>query len=203
MSQTVISAILLAAGESRRMGEFKQLLPFRGKPFVVCCVENLLAARVAEVIVVTGYRSVEIEEALADYAVKIAFNADYQRGMGTSVKCGIRAARQNTTAFLLALADQPQISTEIINQVIAAYEETQPLIAIPHHGEKNGHPIIFSSLLREEALATEPETGLKPVIHAHRAQTCFVEVENNIVLTDFDTPEDYQRSQQDYLLDSG
>jgi len=202
MDSITISAILLAAGESRRMGEFKQLLPFRGKPFVVCCVENLLASRVAEIIVITGYRGAEVKEALADYSIKITFNSDYQLGMGSSVKCGIRATRKDATAFLLALADQPQISTQMINRVIAAYEEAMPLIAIPRYREKNGHPIIFSSLLREEALAMGVETGLKPVIHAHRAQTLFVEVEDDLILTDFDTPEDFQRFPQDYLLDS-
>lgn len=196
-----ISAILLAAGESRRMGQFKQLLPFRGKPFVVCCVENL-AAEVAEVIVVTGYRAADVQEALADYPVTFAHNQNYQQGMGSSVQCGIRAARADASTFLLALADQPQISTPLIKQVISAYETARPLIAIPRYGGKNGHPILFSSELREAALAADPETGLKPVIHANRAQTLFVEVDTDLVLSDFDTPEDYQKWQRDYLLDS-
>lgn len=202
MTQEVISAILLAAGESRRMGELKQLLLFRGKPFVVCCVENLLAARLAEIIVVTGHRSAEVAAVLADYPVKIAVNNDYQLGMGSSVKCGIGAARQDATAFLLALADQPQLSTPLINRVITAYEDAHPLIAIPRFGDRNGHPIIFSSQLREAALAAEPETGLKPVLHANRPQTLFVRMEDNLILTDFDTPEEYRKFRQDYLLDS-
>lgn len=202
MKAKTISAIFLAAGESRRMGGFKQLLSFRGKPFVVSCVENLLAAQVDEVIVVTGYRAADVQEALTDYPVTFAYNQNYQLGMGSSVQCGIRAARTDVTVFLLALADQPQISTPLINQVISAYEAARPLIAIPRYGGKNGHPILFSSELREAALAADPETGLKPVIHANRAQTLFVEVDTEWVLSDFDTPEDYQKWQQDYLLDS-
>ncbi len=202
MNQTAITAILLAAGESRRMGEFKQLLSYRGKPFVVCCVENLLAARVAEVVVVTGHRAADVAAALTGYPVKLAFNENYQLGMGSSVQCGIRAARPDATAYLLALADQPHISTSLINRVITAYEAAQPLIAIPRFGEKNGHPILFSAQLREAALAAEPRTGLKPVIHANRAHTLFIDIEEDAILIDVDTPEEYRKFQQDYLLDS-
>src|SRR5262245_14332755 len=128
MSQ--ISAILLAAGESRRMGKFKQLLPFRGKSFVQSCIDNLLASCVNEVIVVTGHHADDVERELAHRPVKIVFNTDYKLGMGASVQCGVCAAQKDAGAFLLALADQPQISTQTINRLIAAYEDAKPLITI-------------------------------------------------------------------------
>src|SRR5256714_10692389 len=115
----MISAILLAAGESRRMGEFKQLLKFAGQTFVECCADHLLASRVGEVIIVTGHRDADVRHALGGRAVRFAHNPDYRDGMSSSVKRGIRAVSPAAAAIVVALVDQPEIDTAIINRVIA------------------------------------------------------------------------------------
>src|SRR5512143_2764872 len=105
----MISAILLAAGESRRMGEFKQLLTFAGKTFVECCADQLLGSRAGEVIVVTGHREADVRRALGNRPLRPVHNPDYREGMASSVKRGVAAVSPNAVAVLIALADQPQI----------------------------------------------------------------------------------------------
>jgi len=189
----MVSAILLAAGESRRMGEFKQLLPFAGKSFVECCVDSLLASRVDEVVVVTGHRHRDVRDALGNRPVRVVHNPDYQFGMSTSVKCGVEALPLETQACLIALVDQPQIEPEIINRVIDAYVEHRPLIVIPNYNGRNGHPIILDLSLRKEVLAIDTTQGLRQVVHAHSDRLRLVDVDSETVLIDFDLPEDYHR----------
>ena len=189
----MISAILLAAGESRRMGEFKQLLMFAGRTFVECCVDHLLASRVDELVVVTGHRQSDVRRALGSRPVRVAHNADYRDGMSSSVKCGIAAVSPAATAVLVALVDQPQIEPFIINRVIAEYEQRRALIVIPTYNGHNGHPVLIDFQLRDELLTFDPSQGLRQVIHAHAAEVVHVEMATEAVLTDFDYPEDYRR----------
>lgn len=189
----MISAILLAAGESRRMGEFKQLLPYGEKSFVVTCVDNLLASRIDELIVVTGHREAEVRQTLVDRNVKIVSNANYREGMSASIKCGVQAVNETSEAILIALADQPQIGTAVINQVIKVYEKDHPLIVIPVYNNKRGHPIILAARLKAEILAITAEVGLKQVVRAHQTEVVYAGVADDAVLVDFDYPEDYRR----------
>jgi molybdenum cofactor cytidylyltransferase len=189
----MISAILLAAGESRRMGDFKQLLPFQGKTFVECCIDNLLVTNVYEVVVVTGHRQAEVRQALANRHIKFAFNADYQMGMSSSIKCGVQSLDEKTTAILIALADQPQIHSSVINKVIAAYQTEHPLIVVPVYANRRGHPIILDAKLREEILAIDPAQGLRQIVQAHKDQALYLDMMNDSILLDFDYPQDYQK----------
>jgi molybdenum cofactor cytidylyltransferase len=189
----MISAILLAAGESRRMGEFKQLLMFAGRTFVECCADHLLASRVDELVVVTGHREADVRRALGERAVRFMHNADYRDGMSASVKRGMAGVSSAATAVLVALVDQPQIDSSIINRVITEYEKHPALIVIPTYNGRNGHPVLIDLQLRDQLLAFDASQGLRQVIHAHAADVLHVEVATDAVLTDFDYPEDYQR----------
>ena len=189
----MISAILLAAGESRRMGEFKQLLRLGDKTFVEHCVDNLLASHVDEVIIVTGHRELEARRAIGDRPVRFAHNADYQSGMASSIKRGVQALSESTRACVLALVDQPQIGAGVINLVIETYEKTPAIIVIPTYGGRNGHPILFDVSLKEEILTINLEQGLRQVVRGHLDQVARVEVSSRAVLEDCDLPEDYER----------
>ena len=189
----MISAILLAAGESRRMGNFKQLLQWNGKTFVECCVDNLLAAGVEEIFVVTGHREKDVRHALAHRNVKFIFNADYKAGMSSSIISGVAALPEKTTAILIALADQPQIDANIIKKVIAVFETRQPLLVVPAFENRRGHPIILSAKLKQEIFAIDPQEGLRQVVQAHQDETIYVEVTDKAVLLDFDYPQDYEK----------
>jgi molybdenum cofactor cytidylyltransferase len=187
----MISAVLLAAGESRRMGDFKQLLDFNGKTFVACCVDNLLASRADEVIVVTGHRDRDIRLALVGRPVRFAHNEDYRQGMSSSIKRGIEAVSKEARACLIALVDQPQITTEIINRVIEAYERARPIVVIPSYCGQGGHPILLDMSLKDEILRMDSGPGLRQVVYAHAPTR--IDVSTDAVLMDFDRPEDYRR----------
>jgi molybdenum cofactor cytidylyltransferase len=186
----MVSALLLAAGESQRMGQFKQLMPFRGKSFVQCCVDNLLASRAREVIVVTGHRAEEVRNALSGRSVRFAHNPDYRQGMSSSIKCGIRAISDRASAVIIALVDQPHIGTDIFDLLIATYEKDRPLIVVPSYGGRVGHPVLLDMRLKEEILAMDPSIGLRQVIGAHQQDTARVEIGDQSILKDFDSPED-------------
>jgi molybdenum cofactor cytidylyltransferase len=188
----MVSAIVLAAGESRRMGDFKQLLPFKGKTFVECCVDNLLAAGVEEIFVITGHREQEVRHALARRNVRFVFNANYKAGMSSSIISGVTALDEKTTAILIALADQPQIDTGIIKKVIAVFETTQPLLVVPTFEDRRGHPIVLNAKLKQEILALDPNEGLRQIVHTHKDETIYVEVADKAVLVDFDYRQDYE-----------
>jgi molybdenum cofactor cytidylyltransferase len=193
----MISAILLAAGESRRMGQFKQLLPLGDKTFVEHCLDSLLASRVDEVVVVTGYRQAEVRNAIGKRAARFVFNPAYQSGMASTIKTGVEALSKNALACLIALVDQPRVATDAIDLLIGTYEEAKPLIVIPTYEGKNGHPVLIDLKLKEEILTMDLGEGLREVIRRHSSQIVHVEVGNRAVLEDCDLPEDYQRLLKD------
>ena len=193
LNNRMISALLLAAGESRRMGSFKQLLIFEGKTFVERCADELLASAVGEVIVVTGHREADVRRAVGGRPVRFAHNADYKLGMSYSLKRGLAAVTDGADAVLIALVDQPQITTAIFDEVIDTYRNHRPLLVVPSYAGRNGHPIIVDMKLREEVLAMDPEQGLRRVVRAHAGDTIHVEVGTDLILKDFDYPEDYRR----------
>jgi len=189
----VISAILLAAGESRRMGRFKQLLELGERTFVEHCIENLLASRVGEVVVVTGHRESEVRAALKLAPVKFAHNASYRSGMSSSIKRGVQAVSDKAKACLISLVDQPRIDTHTINKLVAEYERSSRPIVIATFGGRRGHPIILDLSLKEEILGIDESIGLRQVISAHASEIAYVEVYTNAVVEDCDSPEDYER----------
>ena len=192
MRDQPISAILLAAGESRRMGTPKQLLTFRGKTFVETCVDNLLASEIAEVIVVTGHRDDEVTRAVGNRQVRYAHNDNYRSGMASSIKSGIRAVSSDCKACIVALVDQPRIGPDVVNAVIENYQSPS-LIVIPTYNGKKGHPVLLDLTLRDEILQMDDNEGLRQVVHAHQAETSLLEVSSNAILEDCDFPEDYER----------
>ena len=189
----MFSAVLLAAGESRRMGEFKQLLPFGGKTFVACCVDNLLASRVSEVVVVTGHRAVDVRGAVGARPVTFAHNEEYRSGMSSSIKRGLEALSPSARVLIVALVDQPQIGPAVVDQVIEAYERERPLIVVPTYNGRNGHPIAIDLSLKEEIKDMDPDQGLRQVVRAHKESVAYTEAASEAVLIDCDLPEDYRR----------
>jgi molybdenum cofactor cytidylyltransferase len=189
----MITAILLAAGESRRMGKLKQVLPLGDKTLVEHCIDNLLASRADDVIVVTGHRESEVRAAIGKRRIRIVRNDDYERGMASSIKCAVKEVSDSAQACIISLVDQPRIDPATINSLIDAYTGGAALIVIPTFEGKGGHPILFDRSLRQEILDMDDKIGLRQVVQAHRDSTMRVEVCNSAVLEDCDLPEDYER----------
>jgi molybdenum cofactor cytidylyltransferase len=189
----LITAVLLAAGESVRMESFKQLLPYRGSTFVETCVDQLLASRAGEVIVVTGHRDADVRKALGPRPVRAVYNPDYREGMASSIRCGTAAVSKEAKAVLIALVDQPQIQSATIDTVISAYEREGPLIVIPDFGGRGGHPILIDLQLREELLALDGAVGLRQVVKDHGDRAIRIDAGGSSILVDCDYPSDYER----------
>lgn len=189
----MISAILLAAGVSRRMGQMKQLLPFGNSNVIRAAIKNLQHTEITELIVVLGHQAELIADNIADLPVKIVLNKNYLTGMTSSVQAGLRALSPETKATLLALVDQPHIPIIVIDQLLDTYRQTQALVIKPQFQGQSGHPILIDTKLKDEILALPDDCGLNKVIKAHAAETIKIAVATGSILEDMDTPEDYQR----------
>jgi molybdenum cofactor cytidylyltransferase len=192
----MISGILLAAGESSRMrGAFKPLLKWGKRTVIGECVHQMRNSQLAEIFVVLGHREMEIRQTLAGSGVQYAINEDYRRGMLSSVKAGLALLSPNEDAALIALVDQPMITKEIIDGLIAAFGSGDKGIALPTCQGKRGHPIIISSKYFEEIMQLDEDSpeGLRQFIDGRRGDTLEVPVSTPAVIEDIDLPEDYER----------
>ena len=189
----MIAGLLLAAGESVRMGTFKQLLPLGGKTFVECCVNTLLSSTLDDVIVVTGHRDQEVRAVLSGIRTRCVTNPDFRSGMSSSIICGVKSMPPEVEAVVIALVDQPLIEPQVINTVIESYRIHRPKIVIPTFAGKNGHPVLIDLALKNEILSMDQSLGLREVVHAHSKETLRVEVMSESVVRDCDYPEDYEK----------
>jgi len=219
--KTMIAGIILAAGESKRMGELKQLLPFGNSTIIETVINNLSSAMLNDLIVVLGHEAERITEHIKHKPIpkgrsepfRIVYNSDYKQGMLTSVKCGIRAAVEGTTrnvtsdrkdAILVALVDQPFLTTNLIDKVIEEFCVRDKGIILPSYNYKRGHPVIIDLKYKDEILNLEGEdAGLRDVIRAHPEDIFYVEVDTDIVIRDIDYREDYLRELGNMGIQSG
>jgi molybdenum cofactor cytidylyltransferase len=187
------SAILLAAGRSRRMGAFKPLLPFGGGTVAGACVGNLRAAGVAEVVVVVGHRGGELKEALArEGGVRFASNEEAGSEMGASIARGVGALGAGAKAVLIALVDQPAVPPEAVRELLEARGRTGARLVVPEWQGRGGHPVLVDLAFREELLRLDARGGLRALFDAHRAEVLRVPVGSPFVTRDMDTWEDYR-----------
>jgi len=186
-----IWAVVLAAGESKRMGEPKLLLPLAGRTMIEAVVEQALASRAERTVVVLGAERERIEAALCRFPVDIAFNPGYKSGMLSSAIRGIKALPGSAHAALILLADQPFITSRVIDAVIAAHEKTHKGIVLPVHGGRRGHPLLLDMKYREEIGRLNPEVGLKELLRRHPGDIHEVPVLDTAVLRDIDNRDDY------------
>ncbi len=190
----MISAIVLAAGESRRMGTTKQLLEWRGSTLLGWVLDTLLASPLDEIILVVGHDAERILERTSNPRVKAVLNPDFRRGMSTSLRRGLTAMDPRAEAFLVALADQPAVPAQAVRELIACFRGSYPekKIAVPAHLGRRGHPVLFSRDYLDEFLALTGDVGGRDILARHPEDVLLVEARTDAVLLDVDTPEDYQ-----------
>jgi len=189
----MISAILLAAGESKRMGELKQLMPFgQNTTIVEQAIDNLLSSAVSEVIVVVGYRAEEVIKNIVGKPVKIAINPNYRQGMSTSIIAGLNLVDSRAQAVMLTLGDQPLINSQTINRLIEEFHNHDRGIAIPTYQGRRGHPIIFAIKYKEKLLELKGDIGGRQIVKDHPDDILEVAVNAGGIITDIDTISDYQ-----------
>jgi len=190
----LLAALVLAAGESRRMGDANKLtIPVDGTPMVARVVDALQQSRAQRVIVVTGHEPERIQDALSDRNVELVHNPDYAEGIGASVRAGVAALGDDVDGALIALADMPWVSTEVINLLIDAFTSDPELsIFIPMFGGKRGNPVLWGAQHFPELLALAGDVGGKALFRRHAAAICYVDVESASVNIDVDTQDALQ-----------
>jgi len=187
----MVSAILLAAGESKRLRMPKLLLPFGKSTILEQTIDNLLNSRVDEVIVVLGHRAEEMMRKLANRPVKIAINPIYHQGMSTSIVKGLSLVNNRAQAIMVALADQPLINSQTINRLIEESLGYDKGIVIPTYQAERGHPVIFASEYKEELLGLKGDIGGRQTIKQHPNDTLEVIADSKAITMDINTINDY------------
>jgi len=194
----MVSGILLGAGESKRMGVNKLLLPWKRKTVFEHCLDTLLGSTLKEVIVVLGGPSkvfkdaLEKRTALADRGGKVAINPYYRRGMSSSIRRGIKVVDPRSQGILIALGDQPFLKTRTVNAIIHAFEQGKGQIIVPSFRGKKGHPVIFHRRFKKELLELRGDRGGRSILLKYPDSIKTFRVKSEGVLKDLDTWQAYK-----------
>ncbi|TWU38232.1 nucleotidyltransferase family protein [Novipirellula artificiosorum] len=189
----MISAIVLAAGRSRRMGTQKMVLPMHGKPMIAHTVDTLLQTQVEQVLVVVGRDKQLIVDTLRDRNVQCVVSPDANEEMLTSVRTGLHALTEPTTAVIVALGDQPAIQVDVVTQMIRCFLDTGAGIIAPVFEGRRGHPLLISIRYRDEILTEFEGLGLRGLLVKHAQDVVELPVACASILDDIDTQADYWR----------
>jgi molybdenum cofactor cytidylyltransferase len=192
--QAAVAAVVLAAGTASRMGEAKLLLPWaNGKNILEHILEQLIRARLDEMIVVTGHYADEVKAIAKAMGASPVHNKAYKTGeMLSSLKTGLRAMPEHISAAFIVLGDQPRIQPKLLYRLLNAYAEGKGEIIAPSYQMRRGHPILISRNYWQEFLDLRGNQSPRDVFNAHASEIHYVEAENDGILRDVDTPQDYE-----------
>jgi len=190
---TDVAAIVLAAGESSRMGRPKPLLPLNGGTFLGHLLDEIRASRVSRTTIVLGHHPDVVLEAMPEIAPIAIVNEQYQLGQLSSLHAGLRAVGDQPDAILMCLADHPFISRQVLDAIIVAHERTHRSIIVPTYGGGRGHPTLFGRQLYAELLDAPLDQGARVVVRAHSKEVLELVVDEPGILADVDTPEQYEQ----------
>jgi molybdenum cofactor cytidylyltransferase len=193
-----VTAIILAAGRSTRMGGPNKLLAeLDGKALVRIVTEQALASKAKDVIVVTGHQAELVERALQGLDVKFVRNADFAKGLASSVKAGVAAVSRDADGAVICLGDMPMISAQLIDHLIEAFAPDRGnLIAVPVSDGRRGNPVLWSRRFFNELMALDGDIGARHLIAKHGEAMAEVPVEGLGAFLDIDTPEGLEAAQR-------
>lgn len=193
-----IPAILMAAGKSTRMGKNKLLLPFDDHSVIAETCDRLLASHVSKVIVVLGNDQDKVREQLANKNVEFVINPNYADGMMTSLQAGMSYLPIDAKFFMVALGDQPLVTTSVYNTLIEATAYTSHKIFIPTYGRERGNPIVLSSEFIDEMLEMDGDVGGRVIIKKYPEEIQEIPVINEGIVINMNTPELYEYWMNEY-----
>jgi molybdenum cofactor cytidylyltransferase len=198
-----VAAIILAAGRSSRMGSHKLLLPYKGRPIVNWVLGAACASRVDPVIIVLGHEAEQVDAALrAERWFLAIHNPWYVNGMSTSLKIGLAATPKHVDGAIILLGDQPLITPEIINAIIAESARAPDAIIAASYQGRRGNPVLFPRQYFVELDAITGDEGGRAVLARHPEQVRLVEIDDTLAGFDVDTPEEYQVLLSEQTLDA-
>lgn len=189
-----VAALLLAAGSSTRMGDANKLLaPVRGRSMVTWAADGILASKASPLIVVTGHEGERVQGVLEDFPATFVHNPDYREGLSSSLRTGLAALPVDIDAVVVCLGDMPEIQSEHIDQLIAAFDPVEGRrICVPVHGRKRGNPVLWSINYVPEMLEISGDVGAKSLLEDHADAVFEVTIDDDGILFDVDTPDRLQ-----------
>lgn len=185
-----VAALVLAAGQSRRMGQENKLLAkLDGIPMLARTVARVQRAGLDELVVVTGHDAERVSGVLAGLEARTAHNRDYDAGLSTSLQIGLGALSDNIDAVVVCLGDMPRLSHEVIDALIAAYDPVEGrCICVPTWQGKRGNPVLFDRRFFPAMCSVKGDVGARHLLGENAELVCEVAVDNHAVLEDIDSP---------------
>lgn len=188
-----LCAIILAGGESRRMGTPKMLLPFKNSTMLEKVIEIIKNSGIKHITVVLGAEMEKISEILKSSEVRTSYNERYKEGMLSSVICGLQSVPADAEAVLVFQGDEPLISPSSVIQVVEGFRSSQRGLVIPVYRKKRGHPLLIAPKYIQEVHLIDPERGLRALAEKHADDVLEVDTDDPGILKDFDTFEEYSK----------
>ncbi len=184
----MISAILLAAGQSKRMGgENKLIKKFRGKCLINHILKSLIKSKVRKIIIVLGYQSFKVKKKLIkSKKIKFIYNKSFKSGMASSIKAGLKKISKKNSGFLVVQGDMPFVSKTIINSLCSSIKRADKEIFIPFYKSKAGNPIGFKISFLKFLMKIKGDSGAKRIIRSHKRKIYKLKIQSNSILRDFD-----------------
>lgn len=194
----MISAIILAAGESKRMGRPKMLLPWGDRTVLGQVISTYQAAGVQDILVVTGGVREQVEAIADQLGARCVFNEAYSSGeMLSSLQRGLGSLAQEgaeVEAALIGLGDQPQVQDGCVRRICEAFQAQKERLIVPSYQRRRGHPWLVERSLWNDLLELRPPRSPRDFLNRHTGEIRYVEVDTPSILADLDTPQDYQES---------
>jgi len=187
-----ISAIVLAAGQSKRMGQPKMLLRWGNTTVLGKAIETIQQAGVEDILVITGGAKDKVESIASSYKLRFAHNADYANDdMLVSIQLGISEQKTQSVAALICLGDQPQVEERSVRLVCESFQRSKSGIVVPSHQMRRGHPWLIAREHWGEVLEMREPKSMRDFLNSHKDEILYVESNSPGILQDIDTPEDY------------
>ena len=203
---TSIAAVILAGGASSRMEQPKALLRVGGTTFLQHIASTIAAATIADVVIVLGAGHDVIQSTLGWFTGRVVVNDEWESGQLSSIKTGIASitgiagnagnaglGESNRSGILIWPVDHPLVSADVIGEMVRVFQDETPAIVVPVCRGRRGHPVIISPVLFDEVRAAPIDAGLRFVVRAHEAEIRDVVTEDEGVLINIDTPDQYAR----------
>jgi molybdenum cofactor cytidylyltransferase len=187
----VISTIILAAGESKRMGQPKMLLPWGKSTVLQTVITTYQTAGIRDILVVTGGAHDQVS-ALVGQSVQIVYNENYVLGeMLSSIQTGLNVKKSESRAVFIALGDQPQVQAKSIQKILQEYNQTNAPLIVPSYQMRRGHPWLVAQELWDEILRMPVGETSREFLNRHARDIHYVQLDTPAILQDLDTPDDY------------
>jgi len=189
----MISAILLAAGQSQRMGGDNKLIKKYNKKYLINHIlDALIKSKVKKIIVVLGFQTSKVKKIIVeDKKISFVYNKNYKSGMASSIKTGLKRISKKNIGFLIIHADMPQISRKIINKLYEAIKSKDKEIFVPTYKRKLGNPVGFKYSMLKTLKKIKGDKGAKKIIKRNKKKIYLIKVNSKSIFNDLNTPRDF------------